>query len=93
MVALERFQSFARRTHKKLLYVFDALPDSLKRIGLCGNVEQALIDFRILHDRFRFSIHCKNQRFLRLFEMLHELPWIAPECGHRLNVFLDVEPQ
>ena len=91
MAAPEHFQSFTRRTHTTLLYVFDTLPDSLKRIGVCGNVEQALIGFGVLRDRFRFSVDGKHQRFLRLFEMLHELPWIAPECGHRLNGFFDVE--
>src|ERR1700687_2381741 len=91
MVAPERFQSFTRRTHTTLLYILDALPDSLKCIGLRGDVEQALIGFGILHDRLRPSIDCKDQRFLRLLEVLHEFPRIAPECRHRLNVFLDVE--
>src|SRR5882762_2732422 len=91
MVAPEHFQYLTGRTHTTLLYVFEALPDALKRIGLCGNVEQALIGLGILHDRFRLSIDCKNQRSLRLFEMLHELPWIAAERRHRLNVFFDVE--
>ena len=91
MVAAEHFQSFTRRTHTTLLYVFEALPDSLKSIGLCGDVEEALIGFGILHDRFRLSIDRKNQRLLRLFEMLHELPRIAPECCHSLNVFFDVK--
>src|SRR5258708_33070973 len=84
MVEPEHFQSFTRRTHTTLLYVFDALPDSLKRTGLCHNVKQALIGFGILHNSFRLSIDCENQRFLRLFEMLHELPRIASECRHRL---------
>src|SRR6266404_2919624 len=91
MVAPEHFQSLTRRTHTTLLYVFEALPDSVKGIGLCGNVEQTLIGLGILHDRFRLSIDRKNQRLLRLFEMLHELPRIAPECRHRLNVFFDVK--
>src|ERR1700756_4526747 len=91
MVSAEHFQSFTRRTHTTLLYVFDALPDSLKSIGLRGNVEQALIGFGILHDRFRLSIDCKNQWFLRFLEVLHELPWIAAERRHRLNVFFDVK--
>src|SRR5438270_12211056 len=90
MVAAEHFQSFARRTHTTLLCVFEALPDALKRISLRGDVEQALIGFGILHDRFRLSIDCKNQRFLRSLEVLHELPRIAPECRHSLNVFFDV---
>ncbi len=91
MVAAEHFQSLTRRTHTTLLYVFEALPDSFKRIGLCGNIEQALIGFGILHHRFRLSIDCKNQRFLRFLEVFHELPWIAAERRHRLNVFFDVK--
>src|SRR2546421_12421952 len=90
MVAAEHLQCFTRRTHTTLLYVFEALPDSLKRIGLCGNVEQALIGFGILHDRFRLSIDCKNQRFLRFLEGLHELPPIAPGCRHRLKLFFGI---
>src|SRR5438876_10328686 len=80
MVAAEHFQSFTRRTHPTLLCVFEALPDALKRIGLRGDVEQPLIGLGILHDRFRFSIDRKNQRFLRFLKVLHELPWIAAEC-------------
>src|SRR5437660_4839818 len=91
MVAAKHLQRFTGGTRTTLLYVFAALPDSLKSIGLCGNVEQALIGFGILHDRFRFPIDRKNHRFLRLFEMLHELPWIAAERRHRLNVFFDVK--
>src|SRR5438105_5904839 len=91
MVAAEHLQCFTGRTHTTLLYVLKALPDSLKRIGLCGDVEQALIGFGILHDRFRFPIDCKNKRFLRLLEMLHELPRIAPECRVRLNVYFDIK--
>src|SRR5256886_8075380 len=91
MVAAEHFQCFTRRTHTTLLCVFEALPDALKRIGLRGDVKQPLIGFGILHDRFRLPIDRKNQRFLRLLEVLHELPWIAAECGHRLNVSFNVK--
>jgi hypothetical protein len=56
MVAAEHLQCFTRGTHRMLLCVFDALPDSLKSNGLRGNVEQALIGFGILHDRFRLSV-------------------------------------
>src|SRR5712671_2420488 len=79
MVAAEHLQSFTRGTHTTLLCVFDALADALKCIGLRGNVEQALIGFGILHDRFRLSIDRKNQRFLRFLEVLHEFPRIAAE--------------
>src|SRR6266478_9433455 len=91
MVAAEHLQRLTRGTHATPLCVFDALPDSLKCIGLCGDIEQTLIGFGILDDRFRLSIDRKNQRFLRFLEVLHELPWIAPECRHRLNVFFDIE--
>src|ERR1700739_4943662 len=91
MVAAEHLQCFTGRTHTTVLYVLDALPDSLKGIDFRGDVEQALIGFRILHDRFRLSIDCKNQWFLRFLEVLHELPWIAAERRHRLNVFFDVK--
>src|SRR6266436_5813980 len=91
MVAPEHLQCLTGGTHTTFLYVFEALPDALKCIGLRGNVEQVLIGFGILHDRFRLSIDCKNQRFLRFLEVLHELPRIAPECRHRLNVFFDIE--
>ena len=43
------------------------------------------------HDRFCFSIDRKNQWFLRFLEVLHELPRIAPERRHGLNVFFDVK--
>jgi hypothetical protein len=91
MVAAEHLQCFTGRTHTTLLYVFDALPDSLKGIGLRGDVEQALIGFGILHDCFRLSIDCKNQWFLRSLEVLHELARIAAERRHRLNVFFDIK--
>jgi hypothetical protein len=91
MLAPEYFKSFPRRTHTTFLYILNALSDSLSGICVGGDVKQTLMGFGILHDRFRLSIDCKNQRFLRLLEMLHELPGIAPECRHRLNVFFYVE--
>jgi|GEM_PF-5646512 len=87
MVAPEHFQRFARRTHPALLQVSPALTDAFQRIRLCGDIQQALIGFGILYHRFGLSIDCENQRLYRLFEMLHELRWIAPECRHGLNVF------
>jgi hypothetical protein len=63
----------------------------LRRDALWRSVEQALIGFGILHDRFCLSIDGKNQRFLRFLEMLHELPRIAAKRRHRLNVFFDVK--
>lgn len=91
MIAAEGLQSLTRGAHTTLLYIFDALSDTLKCIGLCGDVEQALIGFGILDDCFRLSVDRKNQRFLRFLELLHELPRIAAERRHRLNVFFDVK--
>jgi hypothetical protein len=91
MVAAEHLQCFTGWTHTTLLCVFDALPDSLKGIGLRGDIEQTLIGFGILDDSFRLSIDRKNQRFLRFLELPHELPGIAAERRHRLNVFFDVK--
>src|SRR6266567_4399605 len=91
MDAAEDFQSFPRRTDAALFYVLKPLADSLSGIGLRCDVEQALIGFGILDDRFRFAVNGENQRLLGFLEVLHELSRIAPECGHGLNIFLNVE--
>src|SRR5713226_6221704 len=91
MDAAEHFKSFARRTDAALLYVLKPLPYSLDGIGLRRDVEQTLIGLSILHDRFRFAVNGKNQRPLGFLETFHEFSRIAPEGGHGLNVFLNVE--
>jgi hypothetical protein len=90
-IAPEHLQSFVRGVRATLLYILKALPDSLKSIRLRGNIQQALIGFGILHNRFRLSIDGKHQRSLGLLKLFHEFPRIAPECRHRLYIFLDVE--
>src|SRR5438045_9429648 len=91
MDAAEQFKSFARRTHAALLYVLKPLPDSLNGIGLCRDVEEALIGLSILHDRFRFAVNGKNQRPLGFLETFHEFSRIAPECGIGLIAFFIVD--
>jgi hypothetical protein len=91
MDAAEQFKGFARWTDTALLYVLKPLADTLNRVGLRSDVEQALIGFSVLHNRFRFAVNGKNQRPLGFLEALHEFSRIAAECGHRLNVFLNVE--
>jgi hypothetical protein len=91
MNAAEEFQSFPRRAHTALFYILKSLPDSLDGIGLRCDVEQALIGFSILHDSFRFAVNGKNQGALGFLKTLHEFARIAPECGHGLNIFLDIE--
>src|SRR5579859_4513855 len=87
MVAPEHFERFACRTDAAFLHVVQALTDAFPGVRLRGDIEQALIGFGILHDRFGFSIDGENERFFGLFEMLHELRRIAAECRHGLNVF------
>jgi hypothetical protein len=89
MATTEHFQRLARRTQTALVQVFTALPVTCMR--LCCDIQQALTGFGILHNRFGLAINRKNWWFFRLFEMLHELRGIAPECRHGLNVFSAVE--
>ncbi len=91
MDAAEHFQSFPRRTHAALLYILKPLPDSLSHVGLSRDVEETLIGFGILHDRFRFAIDGENQGSLGFLKTFHEFTRIAPECGYGLNIFLDVK--
>jgi len=56
MDAAKHFKSFARRTDAAPSLSPQALPDSLNGIGLRRDVEQMLIGFSILHDRFRFPL-------------------------------------
>ena len=87
MVVAEHFQRFAGGSHTALFHVFETLTDAFECICLGCDIQEALIGFGILHDSFSFSVHCKNERLFRFFEMLHELRWIAPEGRHGLNVF------
>jgi hypothetical protein len=43
VIAAEGLQSLTRGAHTTLLYTLDALSRTLKCIGRCGDVEQALI--------------------------------------------------
>ncbi len=56
MGAPEHFQRFARRMHAALLQVFHTLADSLTCIRLRRDVQQELVGFSVLHNRFRLSI-------------------------------------
>jgi hypothetical protein len=91
MFAAERFEGFARRTHTTPLDVLKALVDALTGVGLCGDIEETLIGFGVLQHRFGLAIDGKDQRPLRLLEMLHKLRWIPAKGRHCLNVFFDIE--
>src|SRR5260370_4966661 len=91
MDASEDFQSFPRRTDAALFYVLKPLADSLSGIRLRCDVEQTLIGFGILNDRFRFARNGENPRLLGFLVVLHELSRLAPACGPGFNVFLYFE--
>jgi hypothetical protein len=91
MMAPELFESLTGWANSPLLYIFKTLPNSLGRVCMCGNVEQALIGFSILHDGFGLSIDREHERPFRFLQMLHEFGGITPEGSHGLDVFLDIE--
>jgi hypothetical protein len=49
---------FLRRTSAAVRHIFKTLPDRFMHIGAGNYIEKPLIRFRILHDRFRFSLDC-----------------------------------
>src|SRR5260370_10591792 len=89
MGTTEHFQNFPRRPHASFLYIFKPLADSLSRVGLRGDVEEALIGFSILYDRFRFAIDGENERSLGFRDTFHEVCRDAAEPGHVLHSLLD----
>jgi hypothetical protein len=89
--APEFFESFPSRPSAPFSEVFNSLPYALSFIGVRRKVQQSLIGFGILHDRFGLSVDSKNQRFSRLFQMFQEFRRIAAKCRHGLNVFFDIE--
>lgn len=50
MLTPEGFQRFPRGRHAALGRILAALPDALRGVGLCRDIEQALIGFGVLHD-------------------------------------------
>jgi hypothetical protein len=82
--------SRAGRT-RPFFHIFEALADKFRNVGLRRYIQQPLIGFGILHDRFGLSVDGKNQRFSRLFQMFQEFRRIAANCRHGLNVFFYFE--
>lgn len=91
MAAPKDFERFASRTHAALFKVFEALTNAFEYICLRCDIQEALIGFGILNDRFGFSVDRENERLFRLLEMFHEFGRIAPEGCHRLDIFFKVE--
>lgn len=70
---------------------FTPLANGFMCVGAGGNIEQALISSRILHDGFRLSLHGEHHGPLALFEVFHEVAGTAAKCRERLNVFGDID--
>jgi hypothetical protein len=85
------FQGFAGRAYAAFFRLFEALADTFRSVGLRRYIEQPLIGFGILHDRFGLSVDGKNQQFSRLFQMFQEFRRIAAKCRPGLNAFFDIE--
>src|SRR5260370_8560964 len=85
MGTTEHFQNFPRRPHASFLYIFKPLADSLSRVGLRGDVEEALIGFSILYDRFPFPIAGETERSLGVLETFHEFSPVPPHRAHTLT--------
>jgi len=91
MLPADLFEHDPCRTSATVGYIAEALTDRLEYIGAGGQVQQALIGSRVLHDGLGFALDSKNYRPFALLELFHKLAGPAPERRQRLNVFGYVE--
>jgi len=55
--------------------------NTLNCIGAGCYVQQALVCFRMLYYRFRFTVHCQNYRASCFLEMLHQSTGVTPKSS------------
>ena len=91
MLPADLFEHGPSRTRAPVGDIVETLADCLEYISTGGQVQQALISFRILDDSLGFALDSKNHRPLALPELFHKLAGPAPERRERLNVFGNVE--
>src|ERR1019366_5866100 len=91
MLAANLVEHFLCGTRATARDGFEALPDCLIYVGASRYIQKPLIRLRILYDCRRLAFNGEHYRPFTLFELLHELPRVAPERRHRLDVFCDVE--
>jgi hypothetical protein len=84
-------ENLMRRTGAAVCHIVQALPDGLVQVGAGYYVEQALVRFRILDHRFSLAFDGEDNRAFVLFELFHELAWIAAKRRYGLDVFGDIE--
>jgi hypothetical protein len=91
MLGFEPGEELAGRPRPSFAPVLESLADSLSCIGPCGKIEQALVGFRVLHDRRSPAFHREHDRSLALLELLHEVARLPAESGKGMNILSDVE--
>lgn len=91
MLGLEFVEELPGGPQPSLPGVLQALADALIRIGAGGDVEQALVGFRILHNSRGLPIYREDHGALALLELFHEIAGSAPEGGQGLDILRDVK--
>jgi hypothetical protein len=91
MLGFEFLKELLDRPHPALSRILQTLPDAFPGVGASGNVEQALVSFRILNYRCGFPIHGEDHGTLALLDLLQEIAGPPAECGQGLNVVGKIE--
>jgi hypothetical protein len=91
MFAPERLKNLVRRTRPPFFDIIQALVESLLFVSACGNVEELLISFRILHDGRGFSSKRKYNRSLCFLQLFDQHARLAAKTGKGLSIFGYVE--
>src|ERR1700674_2315274 len=73
------------------LGLLQALANSFENVCVGGDVEQALVGLRVLHNCRRFTLNRQDDGALALLELFHKVAGAAAEGGQRMDVVGDVE--
>jgi hypothetical protein len=73
MLAANLVEDLSRRKSATACHIIQALANALFRIRSGGEVQQALVGFRILDDGGGFSVHRKHHRAFGLPELFHKV--------------------
>jgi hypothetical protein len=88
MCGFELFKELFDRPALPLFRILQTLSDALPGIGARGNIEQALICPRILHDRCGFALYREDKGTLGSLDLLHEVSGPTAKSRQGLNVVL-----
>jgi hypothetical protein len=90
MFLSEGLQRFPRRIHAACSNILEPLSDTLSRIRLRREVEQALIGCRVLYDSGGLAVDRQHNRAFRFLELLQKRSGIIPKRSQCLNILRDV---